>query len=387
MKAGSLLLAGKGAGIQAHQHDHPVGDGAHRLQGADREGAAAVAETAGIGAKPLIQSGGHHSGGQCQRTVTTSPLPIVDGGQQRGPFPGAIVGVAEQILQQLLEQLHPGGAATGPAQFHQPVAQAFKKMQPAPHQLEAVSAVKGSRTSWRQSRLLGQHQAQEQAVAGPGQAACVLPTALCCVKAPSEAKLLQLPVQQGNLLPSQLEAAFQGRLLQQGFQAGGGEALGRQPQQLQQAAGQAGFALLTSVRQPPRQIHAGGVPVAEHRRHEGRNAVHIWRHHQDVAGLKAAVGCQQLQDAVAHDLHLAQAAWTGMKFQGWVAALAMQRRRVPAAEHELPLELVQQVGGMDPMGGVSEQVPFLLHAQLNLAAPLQQLLKFPAKTAETGLEA
>ena len=70
-----------------------------------------------------------------------------------------------------------------------------------------------------------------------------------------------------------------------------------------------------------------------------------------------------------------------------VAALAMQRRRVPAAEHELPLELVQQVGGMDPMGGVSEQVPFLLHAQLNLAAPLQQLLKFPAKTAETGLEA
>ena len=44
VEAGALALPGELAGIEAHQHDHPVGNGPHRLEGADGDGPTAVAE-------------------------------------------------------------------------------------------------------------------------------------------------------------------------------------------------------------------------------------------------------------------------------------------------------------------------------------------------------
>ncbi len=200
-------------------------------------------------------------------------------------------------------------------------------------------------------------------------------------------------MQQGDLLAAELEAAAQRFTLQQGLQAGGGEPLPGQLQQQQQAAAQPRLALLAAVGEPPVQLHASGVAIAEHRGHQGREGVHLGGHHQHVAGLQAGVVGQQLQDAVAHDLHLPQPARTGVKFQRVVPGGALQGlvgfgpATLQLPLHQLPLQLMQQRGVAAPAGGIGEQVPLLLHAQLHLAAALQQLLKVPAQAAEAGLQA
>ncbi len=171
VEAGSLPLAGEQARIQPHQHDHPMGNGAHGFEGADGEGPTAVAKPPRIGGEPLIQPRGHHGGGQRQGAIARGPLPVVDGGQHGGQLPVALAALTEQVRQQGLQAGAPLRRLAGPAQLAEPVAQAREQVQPAAHQLEAVAAGEGGCVGGGQPRLIGQHQAEQQPVAGPGQAA------------------------------------------------------------------------------------------------------------------------------------------------------------------------------------------------------------------------
>ena len=137
----------------------------------------------------------------------------------------------------------------------------------------------------------------------------------------------------------------------------------------------------------------GGRRVAEHRGHQGGEAVDVGGHHQDVAGFEARVGRQQLQQPVAHDLHLAQPARTGMELQGAVVRIQRQPAALLGVD-ELLLQLGQQGGlpgaviGLPGAGGGGEKEVLLLFLpQLGLAGALQQLLEFPPQPAEAGLKA
>ena len=60
MKAWAVALAREIPTIQTHEHDHLVWDGPHRLQGADRESAAAMTEATAVDRKGLRQHFKHH---------------------------------------------------------------------------------------------------------------------------------------------------------------------------------------------------------------------------------------------------------------------------------------------------------------------------------------
>ena len=85
-----------------------------------------------------------------------------------------------------------------------------------------------------------------------------------------EAPLLQQGMQGRHLDTTELEMPLQRRTLQQGFQGGGGQPLPRQPQQLQQAAAEAGFALLAAVGEAPIEGHPSGLLIAKYGRHQRR---------------------------------------------------------------------------------------------------------------------
>ena len=65
-------------------------------------------------------------------------------------------------------------------------------------------------------------------------------------------------------------------------------------QQAQQGAADSSLGLLAAVCEPPGNRHAGGLVVAEHGAHQGSEPIHLGSHHQDVAGLQAGVGRQEL---------------------------------------------------------------------------------------------
>ena len=56
-----------------------MGNRPHRLEGADREGAAAVAKPPRIRSQALIEHGSHHRCGQLQVAAGGGLLPVVNG--------------------------------------------------------------------------------------------------------------------------------------------------------------------------------------------------------------------------------------------------------------------------------------------------------------------
>ena len=131
VKARPISLAGKDAGVKAEQHDHPVGDGPHRFEGADRQAAAAMAEAAAVHRQGLVEHRRHHRRIQHQRTGGGGLLPAIDRRQQGGQFPGSLPAIAKQIGQQLPQALGPALDIAGDCQLPQPVAQPGEQMQPA----------------------------------------------------------------------------------------------------------------------------------------------------------------------------------------------------------------------------------------------------------------
>ena len=268
------------------------------------------------------------------------------------------------------------------------MAQPGEQVQPAAEQLQPLTAGQGGGVGWGQAGFLGQHQPQQQPVDGPGQAAAGQPAALFGIEAPAEAAALQQWMQGRHLGAAELEVLLQRRTLQQGFQRRGGEPLSRQRQQLQQAAAEARLALLAAVGESPRQVHPGGLAVAKYSRHQRRQAIHLGGHHQHIPGLERGIGSEQLQDPVAHDLHLAQGAGTAMELQGAISRGPLQPGLFSRIR-QLLLQLMQQ--GRRPRaamgrGGREKQVLFRPLALVALAAALKQLLEFAAQPAEAGFQ-
>ena len=267
------------------------------------------------------------------------------------------------------------------------MAKPGEQVQPAAHQLHTLTAGQRGCFGRGETGFLRQHQAEQQAVNCPGEAAARQAAPLLGIEAPAEAAALQQRMERCHLSPTELEVGLKGRALQQGFQGRCGEPFSGQRQQRQQAAAEAGLTLLAAVGEAPVEAHAGGASIAEHGRHQGRQGIHLGRHHQHVPGLEGGVCGHQLQDAIAHDLHLAQGARTAVKLQGAVC-LSQLQLGLASRIHQLLLQLMQQgcrPRAAMPGGGSHKQILLLPLAQLAFAAALEQLLKFAAQAPETGL--
>ena len=395
VKARPLPLTGKSSGIKPHQHNHPMGNGPHGLESTHREGPTAVAKTARIGRQALIEHRRHHGRPQLELAGGCSLLPAIDGGQHQRQLPGLVATIAKQIQQHRAQQPSPAGRRHRPAQHGQPMVEAAEQVQPAAQQVEAVARGQGSGLSRGQAGAGGQHQSEQQPVDRPAEAAAGQPTPLVGVAPPTEPRLLQHPVQRRSLIATELKVPLQRGALQQRLEPGGGEAFAGQVEQLQHGATDPGFALLAAVGEPPGQRHAGGLPIAKHRGHQGRQGVHLGGHHQHVAGLEAGIGSQQLQNPIPHDLHLPQPPRTRMKLQGVISPRALQRHRLSRI-HQLLLQLGQQRRWPRDMpwpcprlrrGGSEEKVLLLPLAQLAFTGALEQLLKFGPQPTKACLQA
>jgi len=99
VKAGTPAGAGEIGSIQAHQHDHLVGDGPHRLQGTDGERTTAVPEATAVHGQSLLQHLQSHRHIQLERAGLGPLTPALE---RLGPAlqlttPGTAV--TEQLLQ------------------------------------------------------------------------------------------------------------------------------------------------------------------------------------------------------------------------------------------------------------------------------------------------
>ena len=104
--------------------------------------------------------------------------------------------------------------------------------------------------------------------------------------------------------------------------------------------------------------------------------------------MERGVGCEQLQDPVAHDLHLAQGTGAAMELQGAISRRPLQPGLFSRIR-QLLLQLMQQ--GRRPRsamgrGGREKQVLFRPLALVALATALEQLLEFAAQPAESGFQ-
>ena len=319
VKRRPVALAGEQIGVQAHQHDDAVGDGAHRLKGTDGERAAAVAEATAVDGQLLIQQGRHHGRLQHQGIgLASGLLPSVNGSLQQRQFPRRCAPIAKQIQQQFLQPGRPDGAAAGLPQLAQPMAQPGQEVQPATGAFQVGATGGGGNATGGQAGNFGQHQGEQEAVDHPGEAVGRVAAPLVAIEAPAEATALQHLVELRHLRGRQAKTALQGLGFQQPFQGSGGEAIAGHPQQAQEGARNTSLTLLAAIGEAPGQIHPRRLPITKHRGQQRREAIHIRGHHQDVARLKAGVGRQQLQQPIPHDLHLAQRPRTAMKFKGGV---------------------------------------------------------------------
>ena len=216
--------------------------------------------------------------------------------------------------------------------------------------------------------------------------------AVASIEPPAEARPLQEGRELAGLTGFELLGRQQGTAIEHALQGGRREPFPAELQQGQQALGDARLALLAAVRQTPGQPHSGGLRVAEDGRHQGREGLHLGRHHEDVPRLQAGVRRQQLQDLITHHLQLAQPPRAGVELQGAIPWLPRQGLlRLGFAADELLLQLLQQgrlpavVAGDRRRG--KKQIPLLPLAQLALAGAFEQLLKFRPEPAKASLEA
>ena len=193
--------------------------------------------------------------------------------------------------------------------------QAQQQLQPAALLLQIPRHRQRCGVGWGQARLFRQHQPQQQSIDRPTEAVAGIAVAIAAIQPPAKAGPLQQSRDRASFIGLDAMARQQRRAGQQVFEAGGGKPFSRQFQQGQQALYDPRLALLAAVGEPPGQVYARGFAVAKHRRHQGREQVHFWRHHQHISRRQAGVGGQQLQDLIPHDLHLPQPTGAGQEHQ------------------------------------------------------------------------
>ena len=349
-----------------------------------------MAKAAATGRQGFLQHRRSHRRLQLQGRFPCQLPPALEGGEQLGQFGGGAPAIAEEVGEEEAQPFRPGPGGRGLTQLPQPVAQPGEQVQPAAAELQ-WSAAGGWRgggfDAGRQSRAGGEHQPQQQPVDRPAEGMGGVAAAIPAVEPPAESCALQQFVESASLLRRELEALQEGAAGQHPLQTGGREPGSTELQQGQEAAADPPFGLLASVRQPPGQGHPGGLAVAEHGAHQGREPIHLGGHHQDVAGLQAGVGGHQLQQPVANDLHLPEGTGAGVEFQGVVGFVPVH----PPGDRpcgQLILELVEQGGDirLRDRGGAQKQIVLPPGTELHLTGALQQLLEFGPEPSEAGFQ-
>ena len=108
MKARPLVDARKHPVVEAHQHDHLVGNRPHRFQSTHRERTTAMPEATTLHRQSLRQHVSSHGHLKLQRTGSCALLPIRQSRRPALTLPAPITSISEEVLQQGLQQLHPG---------------------------------------------------------------------------------------------------------------------------------------------------------------------------------------------------------------------------------------------------------------------------------------
>ena len=254
-------MSREGGGIETHQHDDAVRNGAHRFQRTDCECTTAVTEAAAFSGKSFLQNADHHANIQLQSTVIGLQLPGVQALMNRLQLPVPVAPVIENVLEQSAQSIHPFAAWNWQTQPGDPSGQLIQQWPPHLQLLQAQIREGGSTAIESQARFLGQCQAKQPSIETPAQAVGVVSIAFRGIKAPSEATALQCLRDRHRIHWGQLFQVLQGRVAEQCLKATGGEPISTQSQQGHESLLQARAVLLTAVGQSPGQVHTGGITV------------------------------------------------------------------------------------------------------------------------------
>ena len=143
----------------------------------------------------------------------------------------------------------------------------------------------------------------------------VIASALLAIHPPPEAGLLETLGDPHGICGCDALEDLQSWISQKSLQPRCCEALAGQPQKGHKPLAQSWRALLASVGESPGNADPSGVVITEDGAEERGIALHIWRHHQDIAWLQAWIRGQPLQDLIANQLHLAPRPCAGQKAQ------------------------------------------------------------------------
>ena len=303
MKARSVALTREIPPIQTHQHDHLVGNGPHRLQGTDREGAAAMTEATAVDRESLRQHFKHHRCLQVELAGLGTSAPLLQSRQPALSFPLPGATVPEEVLEQTLQLLHPPRTGLRTAQLSDPPPQPIQQGPPACQPIRIQILMKRCNTSGRQTSLIGKHQTEQPAIQTPAKAVGWIASPLIGIEAPTESTALQGGCEQSALLSRQPLLPLDRRVGQEPLEAAGRQTSAGQLQQIQHGHRQARTALLTAIGEAPGEVHSRRAAVIEQGCQQRCGPVDLGGHHQHIPGLEFRIRCQPLQDAITDKLH------------------------------------------------------------------------------------
>ena len=394
MKARAVALARKIPTIQTHEHDHLVRNGPHRLQGADREGAAAMTEATAVDREGLRQHLKHHRCLQVELAGFGTSAPFLQSGQPALSFPLPGSTVAKEVLEQTLQLLDPHPTGLRATQLSDPTSQPVQQGPPASQPVRIQVLLKRCNTSGCQTPLIRKHQTKQPAIQTPAKAVGWIAAPLISIKAPTESTALQGGCQQCALLRRQSLLPLNSRIGQEPLEAAGRQASASKLKQIQHGHRQPRTALLAAIGEAPGKIHPRRTAVVEHRRQQWCSPIDLRGHHQHIPGLKLRICRQPLQDAITHELHFPPGTGCGLKQQRLIVLAAVQRGRLILGMRwfslrQLGLQLLEQcrltvLSRGDP-DAIGKQIPRAHLTELGLTGSLQQLLKLRPHPAQGGL--
>ncbi len=333
--------------VQAEQADHPVRDGAHRLQGTDGQRSGAEARPR----RPAGQSTGQQRAQVAQAQLGV-PVPVCRGGHvdehpagldRLPPLIGT--GLGEQV-QHPLQGGQPGAEGASARELAEQRLKPVDELGEPSDQfrVDAVDVVQRQGGPQPADVLVLGHRDPEQdpvqprppgAVEDLGKSEVGPPSRVLAPPHPGGERPGPDPVQVVRAEAEPLPYRGTARQIQHRARL---DPAGRQVQHLGQQ-GQLGVGLAhRAVREPDRELltGVGRRRPGSDRRTEGTGdqrcvGLDVRAHHQDVAQLQRGVVGQQAQDDLAQHLHLAGAAVTGVDLDAAITGsqpvgdLAVQR--------------------------------------------------------------
>ena len=224
MEPRPLIHTGEHPVVETHQHDHLVRNRPHRLQRTHRERTTAMPEAATVHRQGLRQHLSRHRHLELQRAGGCPLLPFRQGRRPTLTLPAPGTAISEEILQQGLQQLHPGRRGPWSSQLLQPAHQPIQNTPPTHQPLRIEIPMKRGRPAGCQAIPLRQRQTQQPTIQAPTEAVGLITAPLPGIEPPAEARALQAAGQGRRLSATETLLRLQGGIGQQPFQPSGGQA-------------------------------------------------------------------------------------------------------------------------------------------------------------------